>query len=141
MTARPLRLPRPSTGLRVIQGRRLHRPVVAPWMVFAAVVIVAFLGMVIARTTLDRGAFELAELEKRISEEQIQNRRLLLEVARLESPARIGPMAEEMGMVYPEERQPLLVEGVTETDPEADPRWAGMEVLAAEGATHGGVAP
>lgn len=138
MTARPLRQPRSRPGLRVIQGRRSRRPVIAPWMAFTLVVVVSFLGLVMARTALDRGAFELAELNQRITEAEARHEQLLLEVARLESPGRIAPLAEEMGLVYPEDRSPLLVEGVTPPGPDADPRWAGVDRLAIDAAPGAG---
>lgn len=131
MTARPARTPRPARGLRVIQGRNLRTPVVTPWVAFTAVVVVAFLGLVMARTALDRGAFELAELDRQIAVEQTRHQQLLLEVATLESPARVGPLAAEMGLVYPEERQPLVVRGVVGPEPGMDPRWAGLGGYAA----------
>lgn len=140
MTARPLRqrAPRSGHGLRVIEGKRTRRPVLAPWMAFTLVVVIAFLGLVIARTTLDRGAFELAELNQRIVEAEARQEQLLLEIARLESPGRIGPLAEEMGLVYPEDRRLLLVEGVSTPGPVGDPRWAGVDRLAVEAAPGAG---
>lgn len=130
MTARPLRVPQPRSPLRVIQGRRIRRPVVAPWMAFAVVVVGAFLGLVVSRTALDRGAFELADLDRAIAVAETDHQHLLLEVARLESPSRVAPLAEQMGLVYPAERQPVLARGVIPADPALSPRWAGLERLA-----------
>lgn len=129
MTARPLRAPRVA-GLRVIEGKTARRPLFAPWVWFTLVVVTAFLGMAVARTALDHGAFELAELNRQIAVETTKNQQLVLDVARLESPARIGPLAEELGLVYPEERRPLLVEGVVQPDGAPDPRWAELANLA-----------
>ena len=70
----------------------------------------AFLGLGFARTSLDSAAFELAELEKAIAEEEAVNRQLNLEIARLENPARIAPLAEEMGLVIPVETNQILVD-------------------------------
>lgn len=131
MTARPLRIPRPAGGLRVVQGRTIRKPVVAPWMAFTLVVVVAFVGLAIARTAMDQGAFELAELDRRIAVEETRNQHLRLDVSRLESPARIGPLAEEMGLVYPEDRVLVVVRGVAGPGPDEDPRWAAIDRYAA----------
>ena len=100
-------------------------------MVFTLVVVVAFVGLVLARTALDRGAFELADLEGRIAQAETENTQLRLEIARLENPARIAPLAEELGFVYPDRRSPLLVSGVVVDHRDADPRWAEIDRLAA----------
>ncbi len=131
MTARPLRSPALRPPLRVLSGRRPRLPSVAPWMVFTLVVVVAFVGLVLARTALDRGAFELADLDTRIAQAETENTQLRLEIARLENPARIAPLAEEMGFVYPDRRSPLLVAGVVVDHRGADPRWAEIDRLAA----------
>jgi cell division protein FtsL len=95
-------------------------------MVMALLVVVAFLGLVFARTSLDRAAFELAELNQAIDEQAALNEQLRLEVARLENPARIAPLADEMGMVIPGDTQPLLVDldvpapVVAESDPDGE---------------------
>ncbi len=109
-TARPQRTARPRPRLRVIPGRGARRLHVAPWAVFTAIVVASFIGIVLARTMLDQGAFELSEINGRIEAATRTNEQLTLDVARLESPARIGPMAEDLGLVYPEERTPLFVE-------------------------------
>jgi cell division protein FtsL len=79
-------------------------------MVMVLLVVVAFLGLGFARTSLDRSAFDLAELRQAIDEQAALNEQLRLEVARLENPARIAPLADEMGMVIPGDTQPLLVD-------------------------------
>jgi cell division protein FtsL len=81
----------------------------APWMIMVLIAIVAFLGLVFARTSLDKSAFDLAELNKSIDEQVALNEQLRLEVARLENPARIAPLADELGLVVPTETQQLLV--------------------------------
>ena len=119
MTARPLRAPQPKKrpGFRVIGGKQTRRPQIGPFAVFGLVVVASMLGIVLARTSLDAGAFELADLNLRIAEEEARQQLLVLEVAQLESPTRIGPLAEEMGLVFPDERQLLLVEGLEEENP------------------------
>ena len=74
------------------------------------IAVVAFLGLGFARTSLDRSAFDLAELNKAIAEQEALNEQLRLEVARLENPARIAPLADEMGLVIPVDTKPLLVD-------------------------------
>jgi cell division protein FtsL len=69
-------------------------------------------GLVVARTSLDAGAFELADLNQQIAAEQDRQQLLELEVARLESPTRIAPLADEMGLVYPDDRRTLFVDGM-----------------------------
>jgi cell division protein FtsL len=110
--ARPLRQPARREGLRVLKGRqaRLRRPSLAPWMMMVLIGVVAFLGLGFARTSLDKSAFELDRLNRAIAEQEAMNEQLRLEIARMESPARIAPMAEELGMVIPQNTQQLLVD-------------------------------
>lgn len=110
MTVRPLRHAARDRDLRVLPGKRLRRPTVAPWMIMATIGVVAFLGLGFARTSLDRSAFELAELNKAIDEQVAINRALELEIARLENPARIAPLAVDLGLVAPAETNQLLVD-------------------------------
>lgn len=109
MTVQPLRAPGADERLRVLKGRRLRKPSVAPWMIMVLIAVVAFLGLGFARTSLDRSAFELAELNKAIDEQAAVNEQLRLEVARLENPARIAPLADELGLVIPSDTNQLLV--------------------------------
>ena len=110
MTVQPLSNGGRSERLRVLKGRRLRRPSIAPWMIMVIIAVVAFLGLGFARTSLDRSAFELAELNKSIDEQAALNEQLRLDVARLENPARIAPLAAEMGLVIPGETHQLLVD-------------------------------
>jgi len=110
LTARALRKARGGQSLRVLQGRRLRRPSIAPWTIMVMIAIIAFLGLVFARTSLDKSAFDLAELNKSIDEQLAINEQLRLEVARLENPARIAPLADEMGLVIPTDTNQLLVD-------------------------------
>jgi cell division protein FtsL len=77
--------------------------------------VVAFLGLGFARTSLDRSAFELAELNEAIGEQTAINRQMNLEIARLENPARIAPLAEELGLVIPDVKNQLLVDLTPDT--------------------------
>jgi cell division protein FtsL len=79
-------------------------------MIMVLIAVVAFLGLGFARTSLDRSAFELAELNQAIDEQAALNEQLRLEVARLENPARIAPLADELGLVIPGDTNQLLVD-------------------------------
>ena len=115
MTVRPLRQHSEEHSLRLLEGRRVRRPTMAPWMIMVLIGVVAFLGLGFARTSLDRSAFELAELNQAINEETAINRQMNLEIARLENPARIAPLAEELGLVIPNVTTQLLVDLTPET--------------------------
>lgn len=132
MTARAQRIAvkRPD-ALKLVHGRRNRRPVVSPFIAFVLIVLVALFGIVFARTALDQGAFDLAELNRQIVSSSTENTQLRLEVARLESPTRIAPIAEEMGMVFPTERDTVVVERIIDPDRPADPRWASIGRYAA----------
>jgi cell division protein FtsL len=93
----------------VLKGKRVRKPSLAPWMIMVLIAIFAFLGLGFARTSLDRSAFDLAELDKAIDVQLAVNEQLRLEVARLENPARIAPLADEMGLVIPSDTNQLLV--------------------------------
>ncbi len=115
MSANPLRQHVEERSLRLLKGRRLHRPTMAPWLIMVLIGVVAFLGLGFARTSLDRSAFELAGLNKAINDQTAINRQMNLEVARLENPARIAPLAEELGLVIPAVTNQLLVDLNPET--------------------------
>ena len=109
MTVQPVARPVGSDGLRVVKGKKLRRPSLAPWMIMVMIAVLAFLGLGFARISLDRSAFELAELNKAIDEQAAINEQLRLDIARLENPARIAPLADKMGLVIPSDTSPLLV--------------------------------
>ncbi len=106
---RPAPDPGGEKGLRVLKGKRLRKPSIAPWMIMVLIAVVAFLGLGFARTSLDRSAFDLAELNKAIDEQLALNEQLRVDVARLENPARIAPLADELGLVIPADTNQLLV--------------------------------
>jgi cell division protein FtsL len=91
-------------------------------MIMALIGVLAFLGLGFARTSLDKSAFELAELNRAINEQTAINRQLSLEIARLENPARIAPLAEELGLMIPDQTNQILVD----LDPKG-PVMAGVE--------------
>jgi cell division protein FtsL len=79
-------------------------------MVMVLIGVIAFLGLGFARTSLDKSAFELDRLDRAIVEQEALNEQLRLEIARLENPARVAPLAEEMGLVIPGDTRQLLVD-------------------------------
>ncbi len=110
MTVAPQPRVRRQEEIRVLRGRRRGRLLLGPWAIFALIAVTGFLGLGFAQTSLDRSAFELAELEKSIDEAEALNLELKLEIARLENPARIAPLAEGMGLVLPNTTKQLLVD-------------------------------
>lgn len=116
-------------GLSVVSGRR-PRPRLLSWTVFSLLAVVAFLGMVLVRTSLDNTAIELSRIERSLADASALNQRLRLEIARLESPARVAPLAQDLGMVYPQQSEQLIVDGVVSATM-SDPRWAEMNRFAA----------
>lgn len=100
----------PDQSIRVLRGRRTGRGMVAPWLIVALIAVTGFFGMGLSQTSLDRSAFELAELNGAITDAEAANLELRLEIARLENPARIAPLAEEMGLVIPQTTNQLLVD-------------------------------
>jgi len=136
MTAQAARDPRASHGLRVVTGQRKKRQPMAPWLIFSLVAVVAFMGMVLTRTSLDRIAIELSSVETQLAEAKGLNQRLRLQIAQLESPARVAPAARDLGMVYPQTSNRLVVRGVIAQTVE-DPRWAEINRFAAAVADEG----
>jgi len=127
LSARPNVPLRP--GLSVVSSRK-PRPRLLSWTVFSLLAVVAFLGMVLVRTSLDNTAIELARIERSLTDARSLNQRLRLEIARLESPARIAPLAQQLGMVFPQQNEQLVIEGVV-SETMSDPRWADMNRFAA----------
>jgi len=136
MTAQAARNPRASHGLRVVTGQRKKRQPLAPWLIFSLVAVVAFMGMVLTRTSLDRIAIELSSVETQLAEAKGLNQRLRLQIAQLESPARVAPAARDLGMVYPQTSNRLVVRGVI-AETVGDPRWAEINRFAAAVADEG----
>jgi len=79
-------------------------------MMMVLIGVAAFLGLGFARTSLDRSAFELDRLNRAIAEQEAINEQLRLEIARMENPARIAPLAEELGLMIPGDTRQLLVD-------------------------------
>jgi cell division protein FtsL len=113
----------------MIDGEHRHRPRVKPWIAFILAVVVAFFAMIYSRTSLDRSAFDLTELEAQIAEEEARHWDLRVEVARLQNPDRIAEVAKGMGMVFPAQRVSLEVPGVDEEGLDPEYRWAQLKAL------------
>ena len=68
----------------------------------AALAAACVLGLVISHVALAQGQFELEKLQAKAADEQARYERLRLQVAQLESPARVVAAAQErLGMVAP----------------------------------------
>jgi hypothetical protein len=106
-------------SLAMIDGQDRDRPRVRPWIAFILAVIVAFFAMIYSRTSLDRSAFDLTELEAQIAEEEARHWDLRVEVARLQS----------MGMIFPARRVALEVPGVDDEGLDPEYRWAQLKAL------------
>ncbi len=100
-----------------------------PWVIFAAVVIFAFFGLIFSRVSLDRSGFELDDLEQEIAIEQARHRDLLVEVARLQDPHRITEFALARGLVMPAERIAIEVPGIEGEGIDDEYRWAQLKAV------------
>jgi cell division protein FtsL len=68
----------------------------------AAMTVAAVFGVVITHVVLAQEQFRLAHLQSKAAAEQAKNEQLKLEVAQLQSPARVVSAAEQrLGMVPP----------------------------------------
>lgn len=102
----------PRTPARPLGRTRRTRPVVRPLVIFILAVTLAFFAVIYSRISLDRTAFELQLLEREIAAEEELHWDLRAEHARLQAPDRITQRAAELGLVYPDDRQPIEVTGV-----------------------------
>ena len=127
MTAR--RAPEQTFDLQALVPSARSHARLRPWLVFAAVVIFAFFGLIFSRVPLDRSGFELDELERQITTEESRFRDLTLEVARLQDPVRITEIAAAAGLVYPEERFELAVAGIDAELLDTEYRWAQLKAV------------
>jgi cell division protein FtsL len=102
----------PGTAARPLRRTRRTRPVVRPLVIFILAVTLAFFAVIYSRISLDRTAFELQLLEREIAAEEELHWDLRAEHARLLAPDRVTQRAAELGLVYPDDRQPIEVAGV-----------------------------
>jgi cell division protein FtsL len=127
MTAR--RAPQQSFELQSLLPTPNSHTRLRPWLVFAAVVIFAFFGLIFSRVSLDRSGFELDELEQQIAIEEARRGDLRAEAARLQDPVRITEIAIAAGLVYPEERIELEVRGIESDLLDTEYRWAQLKAV------------
>ncbi len=129
MTARPIPRTQPRPRVRVIAGSGRNRPRIAPWLLFTLLAVLTFFALIYSRTVLSDAAFRLEEVEQRIAEEQVRYQQLRLEIARLQSPERIDPLARQLGLVLPDEVRTLEVPGLAVTDEGAEEHWANVKSI------------
>jgi hypothetical protein len=98
--------------LRVIDGKASLRPTLGMWIVFSGLAIALFFALIMSRVALDKPALELSDLTKQISTEQAHYQQLRLDVARLQAPDRIVPLAEDLGLTYPDHVKVVIADGV-----------------------------
>lgn len=123
------RLPSDSFDLEQLLPAKTSAVRIRPWIVFAAVVIFAFFGLIFSRVSLDRSGFDLDDLETQIEIEQARHKDLRAEVARLQDPDRITAIALENGLVYPDERIAMEVPGLASEGINNDVRWAQLKAV------------
>ncbi len=87
-------------------------PRLLPLAFFTLLVIAVFFSMIYLRIALDRSAFELDTINDQIATEESRQLDLRLELAELQDPKRIALQAEQIGLVYPDERVAIVVEGL-----------------------------
>ncbi|KAA1423479.1 cell division protein FtsL [Mumia zhuanghuii] len=96
-TGRPQ--PSPRTPLRAVPARRPRTPR-APFVLLVVTVLAGGLvGLLLLNTSMQNGAFELAELEKKAQELQSRHAELALEVEQRSTPEAVAERAAALGMV------------------------------------------
>lgn len=131
MTSQPAARSGQLPNLRLIQGVTRRRPQVLVWIAFSVLAMIVFFALIASRTSLDRTAFELAEIERQIELEEARFEDLRLEIARLSAPSRIAPLAEAMGMVLPNRVARVSASGVIQFETDREERWADMKPILA----------
>jgi hypothetical protein len=74
-----------------------------PWLLIISIVCVftVIFGVLLARVVLVKTSFKLQKLQNNLAQAEELHEELLLEAAKMESPARIERMARAIGMVDP----------------------------------------
>jgi hypothetical protein len=117
-------------GLRVLTGAKQTRsPRVGAWLLLTVTVLAAFFLLIYSRIALDRSAFDLQEIERRMSIEESRYWDLRLKVADLQAPERIVERAAQMGMVYPATVATIEVAGASATQGDTEDRWVDLKAL------------
>ncbi len=96
-------------------------PRLLPLAFFTVLVVAVFFSMIYLRIALDRSAFELDTITDQIAIEESLQLDLRLELAQLQDPARIAVQAEQIGLVYPDERVAIVVDGLNPRTDVPDP--------------------
>lgn len=95
-------------------GRVTERgPRMFPLFLFVVAVVAVFFAMIFLRISLDETAFELAEIEAGIEAQRSMQLDLRYDLASLKDPLRITAEAERIGLVYPDARVTISVDGPT----------------------------
>ena len=84
-----------------------------PLFLFVVAVVAVFFAMIFLRISLDETAFELAEIEAGIEAQRSMQLDLRYDLASLKDPLRITAEAERIGLVYPDARVTISVDGPT----------------------------
>ncbi|MGZ8753926.1 MAG: hypothetical protein ACXW15_01935 [Acidimicrobiia bacterium] len=129
MTARLAPAGQQRPHIRVVPGRAVQPLRMAPWLLFTALVIFVFFALIYSRTILSDSAFRLEEVESQIAQEEAVYQQLRLEVARLQSPGRIVPLAEQIGLVLPNQVRTVEAAGVTGSEGGAEARWVEVKSI------------
>ncbi len=99
MSAIPVRSAGARPRLAVVRGvRGLPRIALAPWLLYTALLALAFLGLVYSQSSLNTKSIELTGIQAQTRVAEAQRDALRLEVARLAAPDRVITRAEELGM-------------------------------------------
>lgn len=123
----------PHPARRTRQASRTDQrggPRLLPLIFFTFLVVAVFFSMIYLRIALDRSAFELDTITDQIAVEESLQLDLRLELAQLQDPQRIASQAEEIGLVYPDERVAIVVDGL---NPASEPFDVSVPVRALEG--------
>lgn len=84
-----------------------------PLLLFVVAVVAVFFAMIFLRISLDETAFELAEIEAGIEVQKSVQLDLRYDLAGLKDPQRITTEAERIGLVYPDARVTISVDGLS----------------------------
>jgi cell division protein FtsL len=83
-----------------------------PLLLFVIAVVAVFFAMIFLRISLDETAFELSEIEAGIETQESVQLDLRYDLAGLKDPQRITTEAERIGLVYPDVRVTISVDGL-----------------------------
>ena len=109
-------------------------PRLLPLVFFTFLVVAVFFSMIYLRIALDRSAFELDTITDQIAVEESLQLDLRLELAQLQDPQRIASQAEQIGLVYPDERVAIVVDSLS-SGPGPGPVDDSVPVRALDGVT------